>query len=122
MDRSPGAPETRRGEVGGCPTDQLTDLTTVNDIVATLNQATDVRAALDGALARIVALMGLASGMIYLREDVDGSRGIAGSLQARSPPWSATCAAGYGTRRVGQVVAGARRCARRVSSIARSMW
>ena len=35
--------------------ERLSDLATVNDIVATLNQATDVRSALDGALGRIVA-------------------------------------------------------------------
>lgn len=38
------------------------DLTTLNQIVETLNRAVDMRGALDSALARLVELMGLETG------------------------------------------------------------
>jgi serine phosphatase RsbU (regulator of sigma subunit) len=43
------------------------DLTTLNQIVETLNRAVDVRGALDSALARLVALMGLETGWIFVK-------------------------------------------------------
>lgn len=42
------------------------DLATLNDIVETLNRAVDVFSALDTALARLVELMGLESGLVYV--------------------------------------------------------
>ena len=58
---------------GDCGVQQISDLTTVNEIIATLNQAADVRGALEGALGRTVELMGLESGLVYLRSVGDGS-------------------------------------------------
>ena len=52
---------------GDSPADQVGDLTTLNDIVQTLNRAVDVRSALNTALARLVELMGLDSGLIYVK-------------------------------------------------------
>jgi serine phosphatase RsbU (regulator of sigma subunit) len=43
------------------------DLTTLNQIVETLNRAVDVRGALDSALARLIALMGLETGWIFVK-------------------------------------------------------
>jgi GAF domain-containing protein len=43
------------------------DLTTLNQIVETLNRAVDVRGALDSALARLVELMGLETGWIFVK-------------------------------------------------------
>jgi len=43
------------------------DLTTLNQIVETLNRAVDVRGALGSALARLVALMGLETGWIFVK-------------------------------------------------------
>lgn len=45
------------------------ELATLNDLAQTLNRALDLREALDSALARIVELMGLNTGWIFLRED-----------------------------------------------------
>jgi serine phosphatase RsbU (regulator of sigma subunit) len=49
-------------------TDLIEDLTTLNQIVETLNRAVDVRGALSSALARLVQLMGLESGWIFVRD------------------------------------------------------
>ena len=49
-------------------TDVAEDLTTLNQIVETLNRAVDVRGALNSALARLVELMGLETGWIFLRD------------------------------------------------------
>lgn len=45
---------------------RLTELTTLNALAQTLNQALDLRSVLDGALGHIVELMGLRSGWIFL--------------------------------------------------------
>ncbi|MFW6097709.1 MAG: hypothetical protein ACOC9Z_06515 [Chloroflexota bacterium] len=42
------------------------DLQTLNDIGKALNRAVDVRQALDQTLARLVALMGVETGWIFL--------------------------------------------------------
>ncbi len=47
----------------------ITDLTTLNALAQTLNQALDLRSALDGALAHIIQLMGLRSGWIFLSSE-----------------------------------------------------
>jgi len=49
-------------------TDLVEDLTTLNHIVETLNRAVDVRGALNSALARLVELMGLEAGWIFVRD------------------------------------------------------
>jgi len=49
-------------------TDLAEDLTTLNHIVETLNRAVDVRGALNSALARLVELMGLEAGWIFVRD------------------------------------------------------
>jgi GAF domain-containing protein len=51
------------------------DLTTLNQIVETLNRAVDVRGALDSALARLVALMGLETGWIFVKAPAAQDRG-----------------------------------------------
>lgn len=51
--------------------DLIKTLTALNHISETLNQAVDVRAVLDDALADLVKLMGLISGWIVLKEPVD---------------------------------------------------
>lgn len=48
----------------------IEDLQTLNDIAKALNRAVDVRQALDETLARLVALMGVDTGWIFLRDDV----------------------------------------------------
>lgn len=47
----------------------IRDLQTLNQIAQTLNQAVDVQSALDDALARLVALMGLDAGWIFIRDE-----------------------------------------------------
>ena len=47
--------------------DLTEDLTTLNQIVETLNRAADVRGALDSALARLIELMGLETGWIFVK-------------------------------------------------------
>ena len=49
-------------------TDLIEDLTTLSQIVETLNRAVDVRGALSSALARLVQLMGLETGWIFVRD------------------------------------------------------
>ena len=47
----------------------ISDLRSLNQIAQTLNQAIDVQSVLDGALARLVKLMGLETGWIFLRDE-----------------------------------------------------
>jgi serine phosphatase RsbU (regulator of sigma subunit) len=47
----------------------ISTLTSLNDIAETLNRAVDVRSVLDDTLARLVQLMGLETGWIFLREE-----------------------------------------------------
>jgi len=49
--------------------DDIADLTTLNRIIETLNQAVDVREVLKTALADVVALMGLESGWIFMVDE-----------------------------------------------------
>jgi serine phosphatase RsbU (regulator of sigma subunit) len=53
-------------------TDLTDNLTTLNQIVETLNRAVDVRSVLDTALAQLVELMGLETGWIFLRDPAAG--------------------------------------------------
>jgi serine phosphatase RsbU (regulator of sigma subunit) len=48
----------------------IEELTTLNEIVETLNRAVDVRGALTSALARVVELMGLETGWIFVKGPV----------------------------------------------------
>ena len=50
-------------------TEIISDLKTLNQIAQTLNQAVDVQSVLDGTLARLVKLMGLETGWIFLRDE-----------------------------------------------------
>lgn len=47
----------------------ISDLKTLNEIAQTLNQAVDVQSILDETLVRLVALMGLETGWIFLRDE-----------------------------------------------------
>ena len=47
----------------------IDDLKTLNHIASTLNQAVDVQSILDDTLARLVELMGLQTGWIFLRDE-----------------------------------------------------
>ena len=51
--------------------DQIDDLNTLNQIGETLNRAVDVHGALDSALARLVELMGLETGWIFVKAPTD---------------------------------------------------
>lgn len=55
----------------------LEDLITLNQIVETLNRAVDVHGALDSALARLVELMGLETGWIFVKAPMAENRGEA---------------------------------------------
>ena len=68
------------------PTDRIEDLTTLNQIVETLNRAVDVRAALDSALARLVELMGLETGWIFVTSDSEASEGYVLAAHHNLPP------------------------------------
>jgi serine phosphatase RsbU (regulator of sigma subunit) len=50
----------------------IATLTSLNDIAETLNRAVDVRGMLDDTLARLVQLMGLETGWIFLTDDGEG--------------------------------------------------
>lgn len=47
----------------------ISDLKTLNEIAQTLNQSVDVQSALDDTLVRLVELMGLETGWIFLRDE-----------------------------------------------------
>jgi serine phosphatase RsbU (regulator of sigma subunit) len=49
-------------------TDLIDDLATLNQIAETLNRAVDVRSVLDSALVRLVELMGLETGWLFLSD------------------------------------------------------
>lgn len=46
----------------------IEDLKTLNEIAATLNSAVDMRSALDESLARLITLLGLETGWVFLRQ------------------------------------------------------
>ena len=55
-------------------TDLIEKLTTLNHISETLNQAVDVRSVLDDTLGRLIELMGLESGWIFVKDEVAQER------------------------------------------------
>jgi sigma-B regulation protein RsbU (phosphoserine phosphatase) len=67
------------GRVVHADDDLIKTLTALNHISETLNQAVDVRAVLDDALADLVKLMGLISGWIVLKEPADQDRSSSSS-------------------------------------------
>lgn len=82
----------------------IRDLNALNKIVETLNQAVDVRQALDAALERLVDLMGLKTGWIFLKDSSSQNRWAGKGFilashynlpPAMSPnkarPWKGTC-------------------------------
>jgi sigma-B regulation protein RsbU (phosphoserine phosphatase) len=50
-------------------TETITELRILNEIAQTLNQVVDVKSALDGTLTRLVELMGLETGWIFLHDE-----------------------------------------------------
>jgi sigma-B regulation protein RsbU (phosphoserine phosphatase) len=54
--------------------DLILDLQTLNQISQTLNQATDVHAALNTSLAQLVDLMGMETGWVFVRDDAATDR------------------------------------------------
>jgi sigma-B regulation protein RsbU (phosphoserine phosphatase) len=68
----------------------IQDLNTLNQIAQTLNQAVDVRGALNSALARLVDLMGLETGWIFLVDPASQERwwgrGYVLAAQTNLPP------------------------------------
>ena len=48
---------------------RVAELTTLNELAQTLNRALDLREALDAALPKIVEIMGLRTGWIFLRDE-----------------------------------------------------
>jgi sigma-B regulation protein RsbU (phosphoserine phosphatase) len=71
-------------------TDQISDLQTLNDISQTLNQSADVQTALNTSLAKLVDLMGLETGWVFVK-DVSaserwGGRGFRLAAHYNLPP------------------------------------
>lgn len=66
------------------------DLARLNQIAEALNKAVDVRSALDFALQRVVEVMGLETGWIFLRDDADqdkwAGRGYSLAAHLNLPP------------------------------------
>jgi sigma-B regulation protein RsbU (phosphoserine phosphatase) len=54
--------------------DQIQDLVALNQIIETLNRTVDLQSALDNALARLLEVMGMGTGWIFLRDPSDQSR------------------------------------------------
>ena len=48
--------------------DQIQDLVALNQIIETLNRTVDMQSALDQALARLLDVMGMETGWIFLRD------------------------------------------------------
>jgi serine phosphatase RsbU (regulator of sigma subunit) len=82
--------------------EHIRKLTTLNQIAHTLNRAVDVKAVLDDTLARLVQLMGLKTGWVFLREadesDQAQSRDYVLAAHHNLPPalssadaWQGTC-------------------------------
>jgi sigma-B regulation protein RsbU (phosphoserine phosphatase) len=74
----------------------LAELSSVNALAQTLNQASDLRDALDAALRYIVELMGLQSGWIFLRDEAEGyrlaaRRDLPPAILYPGPAWSGEC-------------------------------
>ena len=48
--------------------DQIQDLVALNQIIETLNRTVDMQSALDNTLARLLEVMGMETGWIFLRD------------------------------------------------------
>jgi serine phosphatase RsbU (regulator of sigma subunit) len=75
---------------------RLAELSSVNALAQTLNQASDLREALEAALRYIVELMGLQSGWIFLRDEAEGyrlaaRRDLPPAITYPGPAWSGEC-------------------------------
>lgn len=70
--------------------DRIDDLQTLNDISQTLNHSADVQSALNASLAKLVELMGLETGWIFLKDpsasDRWGGRGFRLAAHHNLPP------------------------------------
>jgi sigma-B regulation protein RsbU (phosphoserine phosphatase) len=70
--------------------DQIQDLVALNQIIETLNRTVDMQSALDSALQRLLEVMGLGTGWIFLRDPVRqelwGGRGYVLAAHHNLPP------------------------------------
>lgn len=81
------------------PTDaqqRIKELTTLNALAQTLNRASDLREALDSALANVVELMGLSTGWIFLRSDGESytlaaRHNLPPAISYPGPAWEDDC-------------------------------
>ncbi len=75
---------------------RMHELATLNALARTLNRAVDLREALDGALAQILDLMGLASGWIFLRGEgghynLAARHNLPPAITYPGPAWEREC-------------------------------
>ncbi len=75
---------------------RIAELTTLNELAQTLNQALDLREALDAALPKIVEIMGLRTGWIFLRDDAGAFKlaarhDLPPAISYPGPPWLGDC-------------------------------
>jgi serine phosphatase RsbU (regulator of sigma subunit) len=75
---------------------RIAELSTLNELAQTLNRALDLREALDAALPQIVDIMGLRTGWIFLRDEVDAFKLAARhelppAITYPGPAWSGDC-------------------------------
>ena len=75
---------------------RIAELTALNALARTLNRVDDMREALDAALVHIVELVGVRTGWIFLREDVEGYRLVARrelppAIHYPGPAWADVC-------------------------------
>ncbi|NJN17856.1 MAG: SpoIIE family protein phosphatase [Oscillochloris sp.] len=75
---------------------RIAELTTLNALAQTLNRALDLREALDTALAHIVELMGLNTGWIFLKGDVESyilaaRHNLPPAISYPGPAWENGC-------------------------------
>lgn len=75
---------------------RIAELTTLNELAQTLNRALDLREALDAALPKIVEIMGLRTGWIFLREEGDSYRlaarhDLPPAITYPGPAWAGDC-------------------------------
>jgi sigma-B regulation protein RsbU (phosphoserine phosphatase) len=70
--------------------DQIQDLVALNQIIETLNRTVDMQSALDNALARLLDVMGMGTGWIFLRDpaaqDLWAGRGYVLAAHKNLPP------------------------------------
>jgi sigma-B regulation protein RsbU (phosphoserine phosphatase) len=79
------------------PRQRVAELTTLNQLAQTLNQALDLREALDTALAQIVTLMDLHTGWIFLADDshtfvLAARHDLPPAITYPGPAWHDSCA------------------------------